>query len=97
MQLNFVGRNIEVTPALKDHASEKFHAIAKRFDHITNVNFSFHVEHITHTAEANVHVNGNEIHATAESDDMYKAIDALIEKLLGQLTKMKEKIIDSHR
>lgn len=97
MQLNFAGRNIEITPALKEHATEKFFAIAKRFDHITTVLFTFNIENITHTAEATVHFNGNEIHATAESDDMYKAIDSVVEKLLNQMTKLKEKIIDSHR
>ena len=97
MQLHFAGRNIDITPALKTFATEKLLPLEKRFNHITNVFVTFHLENITHIAEATVHMNGTEIHATAKDEDMYKAIDALVEKLLGQITKHKEKIIDSHR
>lgn len=97
MQLHFVGKNIDLTEAMKNHATEKLQPLQKRFDHITHVNVVFTVEHKDHIAEATVHYNGTEMHAKAESDDMYQAIDKLCDKLLGQLTKHKDKIIDSHR
>ena len=97
MQLHFVGKNIEVTPALKDITTQKMQALEKRYNHISKINVVFEVEHVTNIAEATVFISGSEIHAAAKDEDMYKAIDILVAKLAGQITKHKEKIIDSHR
>ncbi len=50
------------------------------------------VEKVTQIADANLHVNGGEIHASAEGQDMYVAVDGLIDKLARQLTKHKDKL-----
>lgn len=97
MQLHFVGKNIDVTEAIKNFTTEKFKPLEKRFSGITNVNVVFHVEHVTHIAEATLTFNGTQIHASAHDNDLYNAIDALVDKLAGQITKHKEKMIDSHR
>lgn len=98
MELHFVGKNnLVVTPALKDFTTQKLQALETRFNHISHVNVVFHIEHITQTAEATVHLNGTDIHASAESEDMYKSVEMVVEKLLHQITKRKEKIIESHR
>jgi putative sigma-54 modulation protein len=94
MQLKFVGRHIEVTPALKDFTAEKFKPLEKRYSSISHVDIVLHVEKITHIAEATVHLHGTEIHATAKDDDMYKAIDVLVAKLLGQISRYKEKLTE---
>lgn len=96
MQLHFVGRNLEVTDALKIFTTEKLKPLEKRYSHITQVNIVFHVERTDQIAEATVHFHGAEIHAAAKSDDMYHSIDALVDKLLGQIHKAKEKITE-HR
>ena len=96
MQLHFAGKNIEVTPALKEFTTEKFKALEKRYSNITNVYVVFHIENVTHTAEATVHLNGAEIHASAKDSDMYKAIGILAEKLVNQITRHKEKETDHH-
>jgi putative sigma-54 modulation protein len=91
MQLHFTGRNVEVTPALKTFTTEKLERLKKRAANITNINVTFHIENVTHIAEANLHVDGIELHASANGSDMYSAIDMLVDKLLTQLTKHKEK------
>ena len=91
MQLHFTGRNLEVTPALKTYTEDKFKRLEKRDETVTNVNVVFHLENVTHIAEATLHVNGAEIHASAKASDMYVAIDELIDKLVAQTTKLKEK------
>jgi putative sigma-54 modulation protein len=97
MQLHFTGKNIDLTEALKSFVTEKFQPLEKRYSRITNVYVVLHIENVTQIAEATVHVNGTELHAKAESKDMYQAIELLVDKLLGQITKYKEKVIDSHR
>jgi ribosomal subunit interface protein len=50
------------------------------------------VEKLAQKAEATLHVNGGELFATSEHNDMYAAIDALIDKLDRQVIKHKEKL-----
>lgn len=97
MQLHYVGRNIEVTPALKTHTEEKFKSLEKRHSQIGNVHVALVIEKTDQIAEATVHLNGAEIHATAKSDDMYHSIELLVDKLLAQITKHKEKTSEHHR
>jgi putative sigma-54 modulation protein len=50
------------------------------------------VEKLAQKAEATLHVNGGELFATSEHNDMYAAIDGLIDKLDRQVIKHKEKL-----
>lgn len=95
MQITFTGRNIDVTSALKTYAEEKLEKVKNR--NITKIHVSFHLENVEHIAEATAHLHGVDLHATAKSDDMYSAIDMMVDKLMGQITKHKEKQSDHHR
>lgn len=92
MQINITGHRLEVTPALRTFTQEKFDKLERHFDHITSINVVFDVEKLRQIAEATIFVAKGELHASSESDDMYAAIDALIDKLDRQLIKHKEKI-----
>ena len=60
--------------------------------HINNVQVVLKVEKINQIAEATLHVNQGDIHATATDENMYAAIDSLVDKLVRQLNKHKEKL-----
>lgn len=92
MQINLTGRHVEITTALRDYVNGKFAKLERHFEHINNVHVILDVEKLVQKAEANVHINGGEIFATAEHQDMYAAIDSLIDKLDRQVIKHKEKI-----
>lgn len=96
MAINFVGRNFELTPALRTYAEEKLNKLEKHFDKITTIHVIFDIEKLNKIAEATIHINKGEIHARVESDDMYAAVDELSDKLHRQLVKHKEKMQD-HR
>jgi len=96
MQINFTGHRLEITPALKSFAQEKFDKLQKHFDKITAINVVFDVEKLRQKAEATILVAKGELHASSESEDMYTAIDILVDKLDRQLIKHKEKLRD-HR
>jgi putative sigma-54 modulation protein len=96
MQLNFTGRNIDVSPALKTFTKEKLERLQHRHENIQSIHLFFHVENVNHIAEATAHCDGAEIHAKAESEDMYSAVDKLVEKLTAQIMKHKDKQTD-HR
>ena len=92
MQLNITGHNVEITPAMREFVTAKFSKLEQFFDRINQVYIVIKVEKVTQIADANLHVNGGEIHASAEGQDMYAAVDGLIDKLARQLTKHKDKL-----
>ena len=92
MQLQITGHGLEITPALRELTEKKLRRIQSHFDHITNIHITFAVNKQTQIAEGNIQVPGTTINAQAESHDMYKSVDLLMEKLMTQLTKHKEKI-----
>ncbi|ASQ46948.1 ribosome hibernation-promoting factor, HPF/YfiA family [Legionella clemsonensis] len=92
MQISFTGHNVEVTPALRAFTVDKFNKLDRHFDKITSVHVVFDIEKLSQIAEATIQVAKGEFHARAESEDLYAAIDALIDKLDRQLIKHKEKI-----
>lgn len=96
MQINFTGHHIEITPALRDFAVEKFEKILRHFEKISSINVNFEVDKLRHIAEANVHVTKHEFHAHSEAEDLYAAIELLVAKLDRQIVKYKEKLTD-HR
>ncbi|MBU2874802.1 ribosome hibernation promoting factor [Marinobacter salexigens] len=94
MQLNISGHHVELTPALKDYVAEKLERLERHFDHISNCQVTLEVDKVRQIADATLHVVGGEIHAKAESEDMYAAIDGLVDKLDRQIIKHKEKNLD---
>jgi putative sigma-54 modulation protein len=89
--IQLTGHGVEITQTLHDFIDKKFEHLQKHSSRITTIHVFCNVNKLTQAAEATVHIPGHEIFAKAESDDMYKAIDLLIDKLVRQLDKHKEK------
>ena len=92
MQINISGHHVEVTPPLRQYVLNKLDRLQRHFDQITNTEVTLIVEKLVQKAEATVRVSGADLFANAESEDMYAAIDLLVDKLDRQLIKHKEKI-----
>jgi putative sigma-54 modulation protein len=97
MQLKITGHHIEVTDSLESYIKEKMTKITRHFDQVLNIQIILEVQKLAQKAEASIHVSGNHIFADATSEDMYAAIDALVEKLDRQVLKHKEKTKGHHR
>jgi putative sigma-54 modulation protein len=96
MQISLTGHHVDITPALKSYVDSKFERLERHFDQVTNVHVVLSVEKVRQKAEANMHLNGADIFADSVDEDMYAAIDSLVDKLDRQVKKYKEKIT-SHR
>lgn len=94
MQINVSGHHIDVTPAIRSYVETKLDRLERHFDRITNINVILTVEKQRQKAESTVRISGGELFADSESDDLYAAIDMLVDKLDRQLIKKKEKIKD---
>lgn len=96
MQISVSGHHIEVTESLKAFVESKFEKLERHFDHVTDVHVVLTVEKLNQKAEATVQVSGAKLFAEDTQEDMYVAIDKLVDKLDRQIIKHKEKT-SSHR
>ncbi|MBE9516315.1 MAG: ribosome-associated translation inhibitor RaiA [Proteobacteria bacterium] len=97
MQITVTGQQIDITEPLRNYALEKMERIEKHFDHVTKTNIVMRTEKNRHHAEATINAKGAAIHANADGENMYAALDALADKLDRQVIKHKEKMTDHHR
>ncbi|WP_017221698.1 ribosome hibernation-promoting factor, HPF/YfiA family [Moritella dasanensis] len=93
MQINLTGRHVDITDSLKDYVDNKFSKLERHFEHINNIHVILNVEKLLQVAEAKIQLSGGEIFAVHEHNDMYAAIDGLLDKLDRQVIKHKEKLI----
>lgn len=91
MQVSITGHQIQVTEALKNYIHEKFARLERHFDRVMDVHVVLEVEKLAQKAEATVQVNGANLFAEDTQNDLYVAIDGLVDKLDRQLLKHKEK------
>jgi len=96
MQLSVSGHHVEVTDSLREFVESKIERLERHFDIVSAVHCILTVEKLRHKAEAKVNVNGGTIFAESTEEDMYAAIDGLVDKLDRMVRKHKEKLVDHH-
>lgn len=98
MQLEVTGHNIEITQALKAYIAEKSERLERHFDNLISGHFVLRLEKLQHIIDGTITVGGrtNPLHAEAQSEDMYAAIDILMDRLDRQVRRHKDKVT-SHR
>ena len=101
VNLTINSRDLEVTPAMRMHVKNGMEKIRKHFDHVIDATVFFMIDNATekalrHTAELTIHLKGRELYAEAHNEDLYHAIDAVVNKLERQVAKHKEKMQDHH-
>jgi putative sigma-54 modulation protein len=96
MVVKITGHHVDVTDALRDYVDTKMDRILRHHDLLMDAHWILTVEKLQHKAEANLSVSGRSIHAEVVADDMYAAIDGLVDRLDRQLRKYKDKLNDHH-
>ena len=96
MQVSLSGHHVDITDSIRNYVHEKIQRLDRHFDQALDINIILTVEKLRHKAEATLHVSGSSLHADDVKEEMYAAIDGLIDKLDRQGMKHKEKI-QSHR
>jgi putative sigma-54 modulation protein len=99
MNLTISGHHLELTPAIRDYVQTKLERIKRHFDHVIDVAVILAVEKLPEKekrqkAEINLRLRGNVIHVESIAEDLYAAIDTLIDKLDRQVLKYKGRIQD---
>lgn len=93
MKVEFTGRHVEVSAAIKKHAQEQLEKFEKVFDFETagKAHVILEVEKHRHRAEILFRWRDQELTGKAETDDMYTAVTQAADKLERQALKLKEK------
>ena len=91
MTINYKGKNIEVTPALKEHAEKKIGRLSRIMD-IDKVTVTLIAEGNREKAEVSMMIKGYLLRGEDSGQDVFAAIDTVVDKLEKQLVKYKEKL-----
>lgn len=92
MSLLVRGKNIEVTPALKDYVEKRLGRVQKYFDDEAEIQVGLSVVKESHIVEVTVLLNGLILRGEDKTPDMYASVDSVVDKIERQIAKYKTKI-----
>lgn len=91
MNINLTGRHLEITPAIREHVTNKLSKIKRHSDNVIDVSVILSVDKLKQKAEATVHMSGKTVFAETDDTNLYVAIDNLTDLLDRQILKHKDK------
>ena len=92
MNVQVCGHHVEVTQAIHDYVMAKLERIQRHFDHVIDINVVLSVQKLRQMAEISVHIPGKDIHVESDGEDLYAAIDLMMDKVDRQIMKHKTKV-----
>ena len=97
MKFIIVGKNMDVTPSLKETVESKLGKLERYFTPDTEIHVTLSVQKEQQKIEVTIPVKGNIIRSEQASTDMYVSIDLVEEVIERQLRKYKNKLIAKHQ
>ena len=94
MRYTISGKNINITPGLKDAVESKLGKLERYFSPDTEVQVTLSVEKGRQKIEVTIPGNGSIIRAEQDSSYMYVSVDLVEEIIERQIKKYKTKIVD---
>jgi len=95
MNIEFTGRHMDFTPALKSHVEDHFEKIEHLFDgKPPKVHVVIEVERGMHRSEVVINWRNEVLTADSSIPDMYQSLAQTISKIEKQARKLKDKVID---
>lgn len=91
MTMNITSKQMEITPAIREHVEHRLTKLEKWQTHLINPHIILSKEPQGYVADANINTPNGQLVASATHEDMYTAINDLINKLERQLNKMQHK------
>ena len=94
MKFIIIGKNIDVTPGLREAVESKLGKLGRYFTPNTEIHVTLSVQKGHQKIEVTIPVKGGLVRSEQESSDMYVSIDLVEEIIERQLKKYKNKIVD---
>jgi len=92
MQTDITFKNMDSSDALKDYALKRLSKMDKYIDRTAEAHVVLSVEKRRHKADVTLTANSAKINAVEITEDLYAAIDMVMDKLERQIKKHKEKL-----
>jgi ribosome hibernation promoting factor len=101
MNLTISGHHLEVTPSLKEYVLTKLDRVTRHFDQVVDINVLLSVEKLKEKerrqkAEITLHVKGKDIFVEYAHEDLYAAIDQVMDMLDRQVCRHKDRLQNHH-
>lgn len=101
MNLTISGHHLDITPSLREYVLTKLERVTRHFDQVVDVTVLLSVEKLREKerrqkAEVTLHVKGKDIFVEQSCEDMYAAIDQLMDKLDRQVCRHKDRVQNHH-
>jgi putative sigma-54 modulation protein len=97
MKLIITSKNLNASDHLRDTIESKFAKLNKYFSRDIETHIILSLEKNRQRIEATINANGTIFRAENTSNDIYGGIDAVADKLAGQMSKYKSKLIKKHK
>ncbi|WP_028844477.1 ribosome hibernation-promoting factor, HPF/YfiA family [Thermodesulfovibrio thiophilus] len=97
MKITIRGKNIDVTEALRQYIEKRISKFDKFLNDQSEAVVTISTEKFTHKIDVLLKVDGHLIQAEGKTEDLYSAVDQVVEKLEKQILKYKEKIQDKNK
>lgn len=97
MKFIIIGKNIDVTPGLRQAIENKLGKLERYFTPDTEIHVTLSVQRERQKIEVTIPVKGGLIRSEQQSSDMYVSIDLVEEVIERQLRKYKNKLIARHQ
>ena len=94
MQISVTFKNLDPSDALKTYLQEKLNRFDKYLNNPGEASAVLSVEKFRHIAEIKISADRFSINGKEETEDMYSAIDMVLDKLESQIKKSKQKVRD---
>ncbi|MDE3246295.1 MAG: ribosome-associated translation inhibitor RaiA [Acidobacteriota bacterium] len=91
MKINFTGRHVEVSEALRIVSRERLEKMTTFLDDVIDVHVTFSVDNHRHSVEVSLKTRHDTFVASSESSDMYKSLAQAMDKLDAQAHKRHDK------
>jgi len=91
MNIDFTGRNIDITPAIRDYAGKVVAKLEKILDGPADAHIVLFVEKHRHVAEVQVKTRAGTFSGQEETGDLYASINEAIDKVERQVRRHKDK------
>ncbi len=92
MKYYFTGKNLTITDSIKERATNKLGKLEKLFQRDSDVHVTFSVVKHNQTVEVTIPLPKRILRAEVTSDDLYTAIDEVVDKLEKQMIKYKNQL-----
>lgn len=92
MDITVTFRHMEPTESLRTYAEEKVSKINKYLDFPVEAHIVLTVEKFRHVADVTLSLNGTMVKGVEETEDMYSAIDQVMDKIEIQVKRLRSKV-----